>query len=199
LSARQIKLPGVSGSLVTVLYLVRHAHADWAPDEDRPLSAQGCVDAQGVADLLQPVPISAVYSSPFRRARDTVAPLAERLGLPIHEIDDLRERELGTVPAGGFMVAVKATWEDPTLAFPGGEPNAAAQRRGVAVIQGLLDRHPGQQIAIGTHGNLLALILQRFDPSVGFAFWQLLTMPDVYRLEEEGDRVTRDRLWRPLS
>jgi len=103
------------------------------------------------------------------------------------------------VPADSFMAAVKATWDDPSLAFLGGEPNAAAQRRGVAVILGLSGLHPDQQIAVGTHGNLLALILQRFDPSVGFAFWQLLTMPDVYRLEVEGDRATRHRLWRPLS
>lgn len=199
MSLLQTKFPGASGSLVTVLLLVRHAHADWTPDEDRPLSAQGCADAECVADLLQPVPISAVYSSPFRRARDTVAPLAKRLGQPIHAINDLRERELGIAPAGSFMAAVKATWEDPTLAFLGGEPNAAAQRRGVAVIRGLLDRHPGQQIAVGTHGNLLALILQRFDPSVGFAFWQLLTMPDVHRLEVTDFGATHHRLWRPPS
>ena len=180
---------------MTVLYLVRHAHADWTPDEDRPLSAQGCADARRVADLLQPVLISAVYSSPFRRARDTVAPLAKRLGLPIHEIDDLRERKLGTVPADSFMAAVKATWDDPSLAFLGGEPNAAAQRRGVAVILGLSGLHPDQQIAVGTHGNLLALILQHFDPSVGFAFWQSLTMPDVYRLEVKDGQATRHRLW----
>ena len=180
---------------MTVLYLVRHAHADWTPDEDRPLSARGRADAQRVADLLQPFPISAVYSSPFRRAHETVAPLAVGLGLPIRVIDDLRERELGTAPTDSFMATVKAAWGEPTLGFPGGESNAAAQRRGVAVFQGLLDRHPGQQIAVGTHGNLLVLILQHFDPSVGFAFWQSLTMPDVYRLEVKDGQATRHRLW----
>jgi len=182
---------------MTVLYLVRHAHADWTPDEDRPLSAKGCADAQRVADLLQTCPISAVYSSPFRRARETVAPLAIRLGLPIHEIDGLRERELGTGPTDSFVTAVQATWEDPSFVWPGGESNGAAQRRGVEVIQGLVDRYPGQQIAVGTHGNLLVLILQHFDPSVGFAFWQSLTMPDVYRLEVTDGRATCHRLWQP--
>jgi len=182
---------------MSALYLVRHAHAGWTPDEGRPLSARGSADAQRVADLLQPLPISAVYSSPFRRARDTVAPLAARLGLPIDEIDDLRERELGTAPTDSFMAAVKATWEDPTLAFPGGESNAAAQRRGVAVIRDLLDRHPGGQIVVGTHGNLLVLIIQHFDPSVGFALWQSLTMPDMYRLQVRDGQATRRRLWQP--
>jgi len=60
-----------------------------------------------------------------------------------------------------------------------------------------LDRYPGQQIAVGTHGNLLVLILQHFDRSVGFAFWQSLTMPDVYRLEVKDGRATCHRLWQP--
>jgi len=41
------------------------------------------------------------------------------------------------------------------------------------------------------------LILQHFDPSVGFAFWQSLTMPDVYRLEVTDGRATCHRLWQP--
>jgi 2,3-bisphosphoglycerate-dependent phosphoglycerate mutase len=80
-------------------------------------------------------------------------------------------------------------------AFPGGESNAAAQRRGAAVIREVLDRHPAQQVVVGTHGNLLALILRQFDPSVGFAFWQALTMPDVYRLEVDAGHAEFRRLW----
>jgi hypothetical protein len=43
--------------------------------------------------------------------------------------------------------------------------------------------HPQVEIVIATHGNLLALILQRYDPTAGFAFWRAMTMPDIYRLE----------------
>jgi len=184
---------------VTILYLIRHAHADWTADEDPSLSARGHTDAERVANLLQTCAISAVYSSPFRRARETVAPFAMRWSLPVYEIDDLRERELGTAPIDSFMAAVKTTWENPTLVFPGGDSNAAAQQRGVAVIRDLLDRNPGQQIVVGTHGNLLALILQHFDPSVDFSFWQSLAMPDVYRLEVIGGQAIRQRLWQTPS
>ena len=63
-------------------YLVRHSHAHWTPDEDRPLSAQGWEDAGRVADVLQEAPIGAIFTSPYRRARQTIAPLAGRLNLP---------------------------------------------------------------------------------------------------------------------
>ena len=54
--------------------------------------------------------------------------------------------------------------------------------------------HPGQQIVIGTHGNLLALILQRYDPSVGFTFWSKLAMPDAYRLRSRPDGIQYSRI-----
>ncbi len=182
---------------MTVLYLVRHAHAGGVPDEQRPLSAQGVAAARRVAGLLGQAPVRAIYASPYRRAWQTVESLAGRLGLPLRFEPDLRERTLGRFPADlDFAAAVRQTWADPAFAHPGGETNAAAQRRGVAVVRRLLARHPDQGIVIATHGNLLALVLQHFDPGVDFAFWQALTMPDVYELRVEGDAASFKRLWR---
>jgi len=39
-----------------------------------------------------------------------------------------------------------------------------------------------EHIVLSTHGNLMALTLQGFDPSIDFAFWKSLTMPDIYTL-----------------
>ena len=39
-----------------------------------------------------------------------------------------------------------------------------------------------QPPSIVTHGNLLALLLRHFDGRVGFAAWEALTNPDVYRV-----------------
>jgi 2,3-bisphosphoglycerate-dependent phosphoglycerate mutase len=181
---------------VSTLYLVRHAHAEWTPDENRPLSGRGRADAERVADVLGGVPITAIYASPVRRARETIAPLAVRLGLPIHIVPDLRERALCHAPVDDFFGAVKATWSNPPFAHPGGESNAAAQRRGVAVVHKLQKRHPDERIVLATHGNLLALVLQHFDPRVDFAFWRSLTMPDIYTLHVSADsEVSVHRLW----
>lgn len=168
--------------MMTVFYLVRHAHADWYPGEERPLSARGQRDARRVAQMLAFYPIAALYSSPARRARQTIAPLAARLGLPLHVVPELYERRLSGGPVDDFLEAVRATWADPCFAFPGGESNAAARERAVGFLEALLARHPEEHVVLSTHGNLLALLLQHFDPAIDFHFWQSLTMPDVYRL-----------------
>jgi 2,3-bisphosphoglycerate-dependent phosphoglycerate mutase len=146
--------------------------------------------ARRVTEVLASFPIDGIYSSPARRARETVAPLAERLGLPILIEPDLRERQLGDGPVTDFEQAVEATWSDPLFAYPGGESNAAAQQRGVAVVYRLL-KDPGAHRVLATHGNLLALLLQHFDPAVGFPFWRSLTMPDIYRLSLSGAGAAR--------
>jgi len=192
----------------TTLYLVRHAHADWVPDEMRPLSARGRADALRVADVLMAYPISRTVSSPYRRAAQTLQPLADRLGLPLELDADLRERTLtgAALPAGAFEDAVRATWEDPVFSHPGGESNAAAQRRGIAAIHRLVNASAGDHIAVATHGNLMALILQHVAPTfdgnpsltVDFAFWAQLSMPDIYRLTRYADgTTTATRLWTP--
>jgi 2,3-bisphosphoglycerate-dependent phosphoglycerate mutase len=165
------------------IFLVRHAHAHWTPDEDRPLSARGRRDAERVADVLCAHPISALYASPARRAWQTIAPLAERLDLPVCCAPALRERRLADGPVDDFEQAVRATWADPGFAHPGGESNAAAQRRGVRFVEHTLARWSAAQVVLATHGNLLTLLLQHYDPAIGYAFWQSLTMPDIYRLD----------------
>ena len=187
---------------LTVFYLVRHAHADWSLDEMRPLSERGQTDALRVAILLAPYPVSAITSSPSRRAIETVSPLATRLGLVVGEDPDIRERTLSRAPVHvtEFRNAVRATWQDPTCAYRDGEPNSAAQRRGVAVVERLAAGSPGGHFVLGTHGNLLALILQHFDPSVDFDFWAAMTMPDVYRLNlSHSGHATWDHLWPGLN
>lgn len=181
----------------SVFYLIRHAHAKWTPDEERPLSAQGIKDAVGVADALCAMPISRIVSSPYRRALQTVQPLADRLDLAIEIEPDLRERSLGQLePGTGFLSAIEAMWSHPSFAYSGGESNEIAQRRAVAVVRRLLRARAGRHIALSTHGNLLALLVQHFDRRVGFDFWRALSTPDIFalRLDDDG-RVSLNRMW----
>lgn len=181
---------------MTVFYLIRHAYADWTPDEQRPLSSKGQEDAQRVADMLCNSPITRIYSSPFQRARQTVSPLADRLGLLVHNEPELRERKLGDGPSvNDFFAAVKQTWRDLSNTHPSGETTAAAQWRGVAVVQRLREQYSGEHLVLSTHGNLMALVLQLYDPRIDYVFWKALTMPDVYELQMESGGASITRLW----
>jgi 8-oxo-dGTP diphosphatase len=80
---------------VTV-FLVRHAHAltrgSWDGDDlERPLSPRGRRQATAIAELLGREPIERLYSSPAARCVDTVAPLADGLGLDVKTSSELLE------------------------------------------------------------------------------------------------------------
>jgi broad specificity phosphatase PhoE len=181
---------------MTLVYLVRHAHAEWYEDDARSLSPAGVKTAQLVANLLASEPITAIYSSPSRRSIETVTPLASRLGLLPELVDDLRERQLPAVPPGDFDQLVLDAWRCPSDAPPGGESNVQAQARGLGVVRTILGRHPGRQVVVGTHGNLLALVLNGMDSTFGYDFWRRLSFPDVYRLTFDDARLVGvDRLW----
>jgi 2,3-bisphosphoglycerate-dependent phosphoglycerate mutase len=180
----------------TMLYLVRHAHADWQLDETRPLSESGRAAAHAMAGLLSAIPIAAIYSSPAQRSIETVEPLAQRLGIRVDVVPELRERQLPVVPADDFDKVIRETWRVPTDAMPGGESNSMAQTRGLAAVRQFIARHAGQHLVVATHGNLMALILNGFDPTFGYECWRELSFPDVYELEFETSALIRvRRIW----
>jgi 2,3-bisphosphoglycerate-dependent phosphoglycerate mutase len=185
---------------LTTIYLIRHAHADWSENEERPLSAAGYNSAGRLAAALAARPIVAVYSSPFRRSIETVTPLAGSLGVSIQLVDDLRERKLPVVPAGAFDALVESAWRSPSVAPPGGEANLVARARGRAAVEQVINRHSNQHVVVATHGNLLTLILSSFDPRFGYESWRKLSLPDVFQLELEGMRLTHARhVWEPIA
>jgi 2,3-bisphosphoglycerate-dependent phosphoglycerate mutase len=136
-----------------------------------------------LAEILSTKSIAAIYSSPARRAVETVQPLSERLGVRTVLIPDLRERELPVVMAEEFDALVRRAWQHPDRAPNGGESNVSGQRRGMAVVRDIASMHVGQHIVVATHGNLLSLIVNGFDSSFGYDFWHGLSFPDVYRLD----------------
>lgn len=163
-------------------YLVRHAEAIYSQDENRPLSREGRQCAERVADILVEYPIDLIYSSPYARARETISPLSKQLNIPIHIEPDLRERQLSSGVVQDFFHAVEQTWSDPAFAHPGGESNVEVQKRGLTVISQLQDERSSKFIVISSHGNLLAVLLQHFDPSIDYHFWKSMTFPDIYQL-----------------
>ena len=87
------------------VFLVRHAdaksRANWPhPDETRPLTRKGLHQAEGMVELLRDRPIRRVFSSPAVRCVETVAPVANKLGLEVQETDALLEGANASVAYG---------------------------------------------------------------------------------------------------
>jgi 8-oxo-dGTP diphosphatase len=90
-----------------VLILVRHAHAGdkrlWPfGDVDRPLSERGRQQAQGLAHLLSELPVTRLSTSPYRRCRQTLAPLGAALGVE-PEAEDLLAPESDPVALDSLL------------------------------------------------------------------------------------------------
>ncbi|WP_410766019.1 histidine phosphatase family protein [Haloferax sp. DFSO60] len=183
----------------TVVSFVRHAHSPYVPDTERTrgLSRQGRRAAARVTTLLSPV-ADVVVTSPYERARATVEGVADVADVPLVIDDDLRERELGGQHVEDFESAVEHLWANPTDSHPGGESHVEAQARGVGALDRLLEAYPGRHVVVGTHGTLLALILNDFDPHYGYEFWSGLSMPDVYEATFiDGNLAGVVRTWIP--
>ena len=182
---------------MTTLYFVRHAHSTYTAGEwTRPLSERGAGDVRNITNTLSEEKIDLVVSSPYKRAIQTVQGIANQLGTEVLLMDDLRERMLTTKPAEDFTLAMTKVWEDPTFTWEGGESNVVAQQRGVRAIQALLDQYEGKRIAIGTHGNIMVLMLNYFDDKYGYTFWKELDMPDIYKVTfDQHELVNVEKLW----
>ncbi len=174
--------------------LVRHAEpvaigTPDIPDDDRPLTEAGRSAAQELAAELDGWEITAIYSSPYARALETVTVLAQRRGIGVQLIDDLRERQLSLEPHDEWQASLQRSWTDADFALPGAESGRDAQRRAVAILDLLRVRHPdGGRLVIGSHGNLISLILHALEPGVGYDFHMAMPMPALYRLTHDGLR-----------
>lgn len=178
------------------ILMVRHAHAEWVPDESRPLSPRGRRDAETIARRLAGTPLDAIYSSPYPRALQTVEPLAERVGLEIAVLDGLRERTLADGAVDDFPAAMRACWDDLELSFPGGETSVAALGRFSRAVDRIVAGHASGTVAVATHGNILGLWLQDQDSAYDYHFWSRMTWPDLYRVAlADGRLVEVERLW----
>ncbi|KOO46222.1 histidine phosphatase family protein [Priestia koreensis] len=167
----------------TTIYFVRHAHSTYTPDElGRPLSEQGLADAHKITACLEYENIDCVIASPYKRAIQTVEGVAFAHQKEIQLVDAFRERLLSSRPLVNFSDAVQKVWRDPSFSWEGGESNDEAQKRAVEQLTKLLHTHEGQTIVIGTHGNIMMLMMNYYDAAYGYECWSQLRMPDLYKL-----------------
>jgi broad specificity phosphatase PhoE len=152
----------------STLYLVRHGATDanlrqpyilQGRGVDLPLNATGARQAERVAGLLANHPLTVVYSSPMRRALETARAIAGRCGVDVVVREELIECNVGRwegLSWDGIRERYPAEYEnfqrDPSR-FPylEGETYADVARRVVPVLEELLERHRGQQIAVAAH------------------------------------------------
>lgn len=82
---------------VTTVILVRHAEKNIEPDDPDPdLSPAGQARAQELVRVFSDAGINAIYATQYKRTQETVKPLADRLSLPVIQVDSKNTNELLT-------------------------------------------------------------------------------------------------------
>ena len=149
------------------IHLVRHAAAgsrpDWhQPDDLRPLTNTGLVQATAIADALGDRPIGRVSSSRYVRCVQTVQPLADRLGLEVEQHPALAEE--ASLDATWSLVEQAAAGRDDTVLCSHGNVIPAILdrllRRGVTVVSDDRSCHKGSvwTLEVGDDGTLVRAV-----------------------------------------
>ena len=115
----------------TSINLIRHAqshpstrlhYSEW------PLSAVGQIQAEKLGDLLEPLGIEVLFSSPFARCLRTVQPFAAKAGFDVVVKEDLRERLGVKEIVRDFQEISRRSWDDFDFALPGCESSLDAKK-----------------------------------------------------------------------
>jgi len=167
------------------LLLVRHCESS-GQEPEAPLTARGHAQARELAGRLAPLAPDHIVSSPFVRARQSVAPLAAARALAVAIEPRLAERRLGVDPFGDWRQGLRASFADLDRSYPDGESARTAQQRGRAVVEAVLASQHRLPV-LATHGNLLSLLLASVDGRFGYADWAQLANPDIFVLTVAGD------------
>ena len=179
---------GRSSDTATTLLLIRHGESAAAVDgisfplvggySDPELAPQGHRHAAAVAERLGNARITAVYVTPLQRTAQTAAPLAARLGVDPHVEDGLREVYMGEweghvlrrYVAQRHPVALRMRSEQRWDVVPGAESMTNLHERLRAGLGRIVAAHPGECVAVVSHGGVIATLLSLASGAEPFAF-----------------------------
>jgi probable phosphoglycerate mutase len=159
--------------MTTRLLLVRHGATQLTAEDrfsgaaDVALSDEGRAQAQRLAARLSDDEITAAYSSPLQRTRETASIIAAPHGLDVATRDGLREISHGhwegmrRAEVEAQFGSEYARWEeDPyTFAPEGGECGLDVMARALPVIRQIVEAHAGETVLVVSHKATIRLVI----------------------------------------
>jgi broad specificity phosphatase PhoE len=177
MSHADLSLPSIEAApqRPTQLALIRHGEVEAAYQRvfggriDMNLSPRGQEQAGALARWLARQPLNAVYASPMKRVQQTLAPFAGNNGWAdrVVVLRDLREIDFGdwtglTWEAVSEKFGVSA-FQWLTQLERGGIANAenaqSYRNRIEPRVRDIVQKHPGQNVAVFCHGGVIRMIL----------------------------------------
>lgn len=187
------------------LLLIRHALNDWVGKRvpgwtaGISLNEEGRKQAARLAEWLAPIPIGAIYSSPLERAVETAEPIARSHGLEVQLRERLGDTRYGELTGQAIADIMKTDmWEKfraypSRTRFPGAETIYEVQVRVVAELEEILQTHPGVNIVVVAHGDVIRVAVAHY---IGLPLdllgriWVSPASLTILRFGEWGPRLT---------
>ena len=186
------------------LILVRHGETKWNYEHrlvghtEIGLNKTGRMQAAKLALALGGQEVSAIYSSPLRRARQTADAIAVKHDIDVTVEDALKEFDAGDMN-GLTIDEVNRKYEDfferwitgePDLKMPGGESVAELKRRSWPVIERIVKDHSGETVIVVTHTiTILTIINAALGMSLADFRRMRVKLGSISILEFGGDSV----------
>lgn len=175
------------------IYFVRHAKPDFSVHDDltRPLTDKGIIDSKKLCEFLKEKSINKIYSSPYKRAIDTIKELSQNLNIKIEVVDDFRERKISNIWIEDFNKFSKSQWENFEYKLNDGESLNEVQSRNINALHKILNENSNQNIVIGTHGTALSTIINYYDKTFDYLSFTKIkdVMPFIVCMEFEKTNV----------
>jgi broad specificity phosphatase PhoE len=123
-----------------------------------------------------------IVTSREHKASTTGALVAAQLALPAIVADGLHEHQrehVGWLSNPAFEQAVVAFFTRPDDLVFGEETAGQAGARFDAAVRDVLAAHPGQTVAIVSHGTVMTLFVAQHADVAPLPFWKRLGMPAI--------------------
>jgi len=177
------------------LILIKHASPQQeagVSSHDWKLSPAGREKAASLAERLRPHAPAVVYSSDEPKAVETAEIVAAALGVPHEVADDLHEHDRSNVPqmpTREFISSMALFFKKPAELVLGRETAEQARQRIRRAIDEIVSRDSTRDVAIVTHGTVLALYLAQVIGGDPFDLWRRMGLPSYVVVDASAKRV----------
>ncbi|TCP61538.1 histidine phosphatase family protein [Baia soyae] len=194
--------------MITNLYLVRHGQTQWNIEKrlqgrlDSPLTDTGVEQAKGLAERLDEIPFSCIYSSSSHRALETASYLKKRQDMEIIPTDSLMEMSFGVWEGREWteiqelfptdLICINESPELYKASESQGETLYDVENRAIPFLQQLLKEHNGSNILVVSHSITIKVIVNYFRGGSMKTVWKGpdTTWASVYQIQFSPDGVT---------